>query len=61
MEQPDNCGWHFEIQSRLSEIKNLVTNHQPQELTNEQLKRNDELIKKFVLFIKEGKGKYQNK
>ena len=55
-QNPISCKWHNEIQSSLSEVKNLVTNHQQQKLTEEQVERNDELVKKFVWF-KGKKGK----
>lgn len=45
-----NCKWHNDIQSSLDEVKNLVRHHQQQELTEEQKKRNDELVQKFVCF-----------
>ena len=51
-----NCEWHTDIQSSLGEVKNHVTNHQQQVLTEEQTKRNYELVKKFVWF-KGQKGK----
>ena len=55
-QNPLSCKWHNDIQSSLSEVKNLVTNHQQQKLTEEQVERNDELVKKFVWF-KGKKGK----
>ena len=50
------CQWHNDIQSRLNEVRNLVTNHQQRKLTEEQSERNDVLVNKFVWF-KGSKGK----
>ena len=39
MEPPQvsqKCEWHNDIQSKLTEVKNLVVNHQQQELSEEQ-------------------------
>ena len=61
MKTKGHCKWHEHIQSKLTEVKKLVTNHQQKKLNKEQSKRNEELVKKFVWFKKERKGKYGNK
>ena len=53
---PIHCNWHSDIQSSLDGVKNLLTNHQQQELNEEQLKQNEEFVRKFVWW-RDKKGK----
>ena len=55
-EKSCHCKWHNDIQKCINEVENLVKNHQQQELNDDQLNKNEELVKKFVWF-KGKKGK----
>ena len=48
------CIWHDEIQTRIKDIRELLMTHEQIDLTDDQSKEDQELIKKFVKGGKKG-------